>query len=152
MKKILILSLSLLISNQTFSKESAKDNHDDHTKHARKNLTLDHGKKWEIDQVVIENMNKIMTENKRLTVLATAKKATLEDYNKLSELIATSTEVIVSKCKLGPKADEAFHTILADLYIVSDHLKDSKKPAHAIEKLDSTIVAYLKFFNHPPTK
>ena len=149
MKKILILTLSMLISSQLFAQES------DHSKHSEKSdktLTLDKGKKWAIDQVVVENMNKIMTENKRLAVLATAKKATLEDYNKLSELITTSAEIIVSKCKLEPKADEAFHTILADLYIVSDHLKDSKKPAHAIEKLNSTIVTYMKFFNHPATK
>ena len=152
MKKILILSLSLLISNQIFSKESSHNKKDDHSKHESKKLALNNGKKWEIDQVMTENMNAIMEENKKVANLEKEKKATKEDYNKLSNLITTSTETIVTKCKLEPKADEAYHSILADLNIVAEHLKDSKKPKHAIEKLDKTLKAYVLHFNHPDSK
>ncbi len=149
MKKILIFSLSILITSQLMGQETA---HSKHTEKAEKILTLNKGKKWEIDKILTENMNKIMTENKRLAVLARAKKVTKEDYNKLSDIITSSAETIVNKCKLEPKADEAFHHILSDLYIVSDYLKDSKKPEDVIEKLDSTLNSYLKYFNHPVTK
>jgi hypothetical protein len=50
------------------------------------------------------------------------------------------------------KADETFHTVLADLLIVSEHLKDSKMPTHAMEKLDKTLKTYNQYFNHPVSK
>ena len=152
MKKILIFSLSLLISAQLFSKESTQKKHDDHSKHPMKRLILNHGKKWNIDQVMIDNMNVIMGENKKIITLEKEKKATKKDYTKLSTLIKTSTNTIVTKCKLEPKADEVYHSILADLNIVAEDLKDSKKSKQAIEKLDRTLQSYLLLFNHPITK
>lgn len=148
MKKIIVLTFCLILTNSAFSKEASTSKHSHHSKQADTQLTLNDGKKWEIDQVMNENMSKIMKENTRLASLKSAKEVTTKDYNKLSELIATSAHNIVTKCKLEPKADEVFHIILADLYIVSEHLKDSKKPQHAIEKLNETLSSYQKYFNH----
>ena len=152
MKNFIIITVGLLLTNQAFTKTASTSKQSDHSKHSNESsqkLSLNQGKKWEIDQVMIENMSSIMKENKRL---ASIKNATKEEYNELSALIASSAENIVTKCKLEPKADEAFHIILADLYVVSEHLKDSKKPKHAIEKLDKTLASYIKYFNHPVTK
>lgn len=149
MKKIIILALGLLVTGQLIAKESTHDKHTEHSKHSSNKLTLNHGKKWDIDQVMNENMSAIMKENKKVATLTSAKKATKEDYNRLSDLIATSAQNIVTKCKLSPQADEVFHSILADLYTVSEHLKDSKTPMHAIEKLDKTLKSYIQYFNHP---
>lgn len=152
MKRLMLITLGILLTNQIYAKTVSTNKHSNHSKHANESsnkLVLNQGKKWEIDQVMNENMSAIMKENKRL---ASVKKATKEDYNKLSELIAISAENIVTKCKLEPKADEVFHIILADLYTVSEHLKDSKKPEHAIHKLDSTLSSYVLYFNHPMIK
>ena len=151
MKKILILTLGLLLTTQIFAKEST-NKHSEHSKHSSSKLKLNDGKKWEIDQIMTDNMSAIIEENKKVANLASTKKATKDDYNRLSSLIASSTETIVTKCKLSPEADEVFHSILSDLNIVSEHLKDSKKPKHAIDKLNKTLASYLEYFNHPVSK
>ena len=152
MKKILILSLSLLISTQLFSKTSTQNKQDVHSKHPLKRITLNHGKKWNVDQIMIENMNTIIEENKKIVFLEKQNKATKKDYNKLSNHILTSTKIIVTKCKLEPKADEIYHTVLADLNIVAENLKDTKKSKQAVEKLQTTLQTYIKLFTHPTSK
>jgi protein-tyrosine-phosphatase len=152
MKKIIIFALTSLIIGQTFAEDSDHKEHSEHSKHSKSSLALNNGKKWEIDQAMSENMSAIMEENKKITDLANSNKAKKEDYNKLSDIIAKSAQNIASNCKMEQKADETFHTVLADLLIVSEHLKDSKMPTHAMEKLDKTLKTYNQYFNHPVSK
>ena len=155
MKKFTLIILSLLVSTQIFAKGSSKPKQDDHSHHAehgQAKLELNNGQKWSIDQVMFDNMSAIINENNKVIALGNNKKTTKVDYNKLSDLIAEKAEVIVTKCELTPKADEVFHVILADLYIVSEHMKDAKTPAHAMEKLATTLSSYLEYFNHQTLK
>lgn len=141
--------LASLFIGQTFAEDHG---HNEHSQHSQKELTLNEGKKWEIDEVMKKNMGAIIQERKIIKALTNSKKANKDDYKKLSELIATSTQDIASNCKMEPKADHTFHAILADLLIVSEHLKGSKAPKHAMEKLDGALKTYNQFFNHPQSK
>lgn len=149
MKKIIIFALTSLIIGQTFAEESS---HNEHSKHSKSDLTLNNGQKWEVDQVMNKNMSAIIKEKKKVTDLMISTKVKKEDYNKLSDLIATATQDIAKNCKMGPKADQTFHAILADLILVSEHLKESKTPNHAMKKLEYALQTYNQYFNHPISK
>lgn len=162
MKKLLALALmSFLVTNVWAEKEDhskhskpqhTKDKHSDkHSdeKHAVKSLSLNNGKKWEIDQTMRENMDAIRLQFQKVNQSVSSKKITDKDYTELSDLISKSTQQIASTCKLEPKADETFHVVLANLITVTEDLKSPKMAKHALEKLNHALKIYSEYFNHP---
>lgn len=156
MKKLLALALmSFLVTNvwaekADHSKHSKPKHSDEHSeKHAVKSLSLNNGKKWEIDQTMRENMDAIRLQFQKVNNLVSSKKITDKDYTELSDLISKSTQQIASTCKLEPKADETFHVVLANLITVAEDLKSPKMAKHALEKLTHALKIYSEYFNHP---
>ena len=128
MKKILILSLLSLFTGNIFAEEHHGKHHDkaeEEKRHSIKSLSLNDGKKWEVDQTMRDNMEAINAQFKKLNK---------NNYSELSKVISDSAQKIASNCKMVEKQDETFHTILGDLLSVSEDLKDSKKAKHATEK------------------
>lgn len=139
MKKFLVLTLLGLFIGNVF----AEEHHDKHHDHSMKSLSLNNGKKWEVDQTMRDNMEAINTQFKKLNK---------NNYSELSKVISNSAQNIASNCKMVEKQDETFHTVLGDLLSVSEDLKDSKKAKHATEKLTSTLKVYTQYFNHTFSK
>ncbi len=152
MKKMIILTITMLLTGLVYSAEPTHDEHSHHAAHSKQTLTLNEGQKWEIDQTMIRNMTAVMEENTRVKALVSSKKVKNEDFTQLSEQIKTSTQDIITNCKLEPKADAAFHIVLADLLMASENLKQPKSTKKGMKELSSAINAYVKYFNHPALK
>jgi aspartate oxidase len=116
--------------------------------HSARSLSLNHGKKWPVDQTMRENMGAIHRQFKILKDLSKSKKATDKEAKELSDLISTSAQNIVSKCKMEAAQDENFHIILSELFVVADSLKKKKEIEPALSKLAETFKNYTKYFEH----
>lgn len=116
--------------------------------HSKSALVLNNGKKWPVDQVMKENMSAIHQEFKIFNELSKSKKSTNEDAHKLSALINTSAQNIISQCKMEAKQDAAFHVLLADLFVVAADLEKPEKVESALKSLARTLKTYSKYFDH----
>lgn len=159
MKKLLVLSIVSLFFISAYAEESHDKHHNKHTskaeeekRHAVKSLTLNNGKKWDVDQTMKENMGAINSQFNKMNGLISSKKITANDYNELSNVISKSAQNIASNCKMELKKDETFHTVLGDLLAVSEDLKDAKKSKHATEKLTHALKTYTQYFDHTLSK
>lgn len=155
MKKILVaVVMSMFLTNlmaEDAGHHHESDHHEsDHHESGHETdtgLTLNDGKKWEIDQVMIKNMLFIHSEFSKTAELVHSHKATQKDYLKLSANIAEASQDILINCKLEEKADENFHIILGELLAVSDNLKEMNKAKEAMETLAHALKIYTEYFN-----
>ncbi len=143
MKFFLVLAAVLFSFQVVMANESHHHHHEE-----KKALSLNHGKKWEVDAVMKKNMDAIHDKFKVVHNLVKTKKATDKDYSSLASVISYSAQDIASNCKMGPKADETFHVILNDLFAISDDLNKSGKADSALKKLHHALSTYSKYFSH----
>lgn len=155
MKNILALSIMSLLLTSSYAEEHHGKHHskaEEEKRHSVKMLSLNNGKKWDIDQTMKENMDAINIQFNKLNLLISSKKVTANDYAELSNVISDSAQKIASNCKMEQKKDETFHTVLGDLLSVSEDLKDSKQVKHATEKLNHALKIYTEYFNQSFSK
>lgn len=139
-----LLIVVALVSLLLISVTSAEDGHHKHHKKVEKTdadkaLSLNHGKKWEIDQTMRTNMDAIYLQSQKKS----------QDLSKLSSVITASTEQIITNCKMETKADETYHVVLGVLLEVAEELKDKQKSEQALNKLKHAFHVYREYFNHP---
>lgn len=152
MKTFLTLSLLSLFLGRTMAEDQHSQHHnksEEEKKHAIKSLTLNNGKKWDVDQTMKDNMEAIHTQFKKTSAL---KNVSAKDYSELSNVVSTAAQNIARDCKMEQKKDETFHTVLGDLLASAEDLKESKKAKHAMEKLHHALGVYTKFFDHSFSK
>ncbi|HEY0676881.1 MAG TPA: hypothetical protein VGD17_01300 [Chitinophagaceae bacterium] len=119
MKKLIIYSAVLFLAacadpagkHQSHDQEAAKE-HSDHADHAGQ-LTLNNGKKWQLDQSTRENFAQISS---MLSGSAEGK-----DLNKLGTDLLNSTNELVSECRMKGPDHDALHIWL------NDYMEDLKK-------------------------
>jgi rubrerythrin len=150
MKQILALFIASLFLGNAYSEDNHSAHHSkaiEETKgHAAKSLSLNHGKKWNVDQTMKERMEAIHLQVNKLKSLINSKKASAVDYSDLAITISDSAQKIAANCKMEQKQDETFHTILGDLLAASDDLKDSKKSKSALEMVEHALSIYSEYF------
>lgn len=115
--------------------------------------TLNHGNKWETDEILrqgMDNIRQIMTPSQdaiKKNQLGT------QDYQRLAEAVDKNIANIVKNCKLPKQADAAFHAIvLADLTQGTELMRTSpKKPVQQVAALGvlQSLRNYGEFFQHP---
>lgn len=159
MKKLLVLSIVSLVFISAYAEDGHDKHHNKHTskseeekRHAVKSLSLNNGKKWDVDQTMKENMNAINLQFNKLNSLISSKKVSANDYSELSNIISDSAQKIANNCKMEQRKDETFHTVLGDLLTVSEDLKDSKKVKHATENLNHALKIYTEYFDQSFSK
>lgn len=155
MKRILTLILLTVGTGQILAEDKQGQHHnkaDEEKRHAVKSLSLNHGKKWDVDQTMKANMEAINTQYNKIKILGSTNKMTSENYVELGNVISTSTQNIARECKMEQKKDETFHTVLGDLMAVSEDLSKQNNAKHALEKLSHTLNVYTKYFDHTFTK
>lgn len=115
--------------------------------------TLNHGKKWETDEILRQGMGNI---RQVLTLSQDAiEKDRLgsQDYQRLAETVDKTVAGIVKNCKLSKEADAAFHVIvLVDLTRSTELMRMTQKTqvqrAGALGALQS-LRNYGEYFQHP---
>lgn len=150
MKLILAFSITSLFLGNAYSEENHSAHHNkamtESKGHAAKSLSLNNGKKWDVDQTMKEEMEAIHLQLKKLKSLTDSKKASAADFSELANTISNSAQKIAAECKMAPKKDETFHTILGDLLAATDDLKDSKKAKSALGKVEHALSVYSEYF------
>ena len=151
MKTFLTATLMTFLLSSAFAEENhhSKSHAKEKNGHLRSSLTLNQGKKWLVDQIMKENMDAIHQQFKTFNELSKAKKSSTKDASELSAVISASAQNIISKCKMEPKQDEAFHIILADLLTAAADLKKAERIEPALNQLTQALKSYSDYFDHP---
>lgn len=115
--------------------------------------TMNHGKKWEGDEVLrqgMDNIRQVMTTNQDAIKNG---RLDSQDYKRLAEAVGKSVNHIVKNCKLTKEVNSAFHNIvLVDLLYTAELMRLSPttqaRRAGAFGVLQS-LRNYGKYFQHP---
>lgn len=118
-------------------------------------LTLDHGRKWAID----EPLRKAMA-NIRDAVAASLEgihggRFSDAEYGGLARKVSGEVEYMVSNCKLDPKADAQLHLIIADILDGVAAMEGKRKKMKRMDGAVKVIVAlekYADYFDDPGWK
>lgn len=140
------LFIAALTTTLLLSSAFAEQNHE--SAHSKGALTLNHGKKWPVDQVMKENMQAIRHQFKIFSALSKAGKSSEKDAREFHAVISTAVQNIASKCKMEPMQDKTFHVILADLLAAGADLEKKEKENAAIKGLDKALNLYTEYFDH----
>lgn len=143
MKVITVIVLFSFILGSSSASEHKKHHHED----VSQSMSLNDGKKWEVDPIMRKNMLAIYEKLENTKELIKTNKIKQNDYSELSDVISNSAQSIATNCKMEPKADSTFHVILEDLFSLSESLKETKKTKDSIKHLTHALNKYSKYFN-----
>jgi len=143
MKVISVIALFTILFVNAFATESKKHHHEE----SSKAMSLNDGKRWEVDPIMRKNMQAIHGKLEKSKELIKTNKIKQNDYSELSDIISTSAQSIATNCKMEPKADSTFHVVLEDLFSISESLKETKKTKDSINHLTHALKKYSKYFN-----
>lgn len=150
----LALALCLGAGNAPAAGQAAAGH--DHAHHGgAAKLTLDHGKKWAIDEPLRKAMRNIRE----------AIAASLDgihgggfsdaEYGGLAKKINGEVEYLVSNCKLGPEADAQLHLIIADILAGVEAMEGKRKKSKRMDgavKVIGALEKYPAYFDDPGWK
>lgn len=129
--------------------DSAKDEHDSHAttteqpKHgSEKMLTLNDGKKWNLDDPTRTNIKAISQ------VFEKAAKETGPDYINLAGQLQAATNKLVSECKMSGKDHDMLHVWLGNYLAALKELKSSEAGTQkaAFNKIGEQLNSFDQYF------
>ena len=144
------LYLFLAASLATPLSALAVDQHEHHAV-AKKNITLNAGKKWATDAPLRKAMTTLSATVAATLPKAHAGKATAADYDALSREAKAQVVYIVQNCKLDAKADEQLHTIIADILNgakIAEGKEAGAERAEGVVQIAQALNTYGKYFQH----
>lgn len=141
----------LLLAFAATSPAVAADAHHHHHDEAPTKLALDHGRKWATDAPLRQAMTTLRAA--LAGKLRDIHKGTLskDDQAALGAGIDQQIEVMVSQCKLTPKADAMLHIVIAELAAAAEVMqgKAAGDGARAAHRAAMALNDYGRYFNHP---
>lgn len=156
MKHFALSALALISLTAAAGAALAADGAQHHHDHdAAVALQLNAGKKWETDDALRQNMGAIRR------TMATSLHAIHENhlsakaYGGLARKVENAVGGIVANCKLGGKADEQLHLVIADLIAGADAMAGKAKAGKARDgalKVLGAMDNYGKYFDDPGFK
>lgn len=130
---------------------AAAESHDHQHEAAPEKLQLNQGRKWATDAPLRQAMAAIRAD--LAGKLQAIHKGSLAkaDYVALGKSIEGQVGIIVSQCKLEPKADAMLHIVIADLVAAADVMqgKAAGQPAAAAHRAALALNSYGRYFAHP---
>jgi hypothetical protein len=148
--KIIYGILFLFVSGCNQHKaDSVKDEHDGHSatteqpNHSNeKTLTINEGKKWNMDDPTRTNINAIKQ------VFEKAAKETGPDYLKLAAQLQSATNKLVSECKMSGKDHDMLHVWLENYLSALKDLKSSEAKVQqaAFHKVEGQLNSFDQYF------
>lgn len=141
-------------SARTLAAERAVAGHE-HSHGGAARLTLDHGKKWAIDEPLRNAMANI-----RDAVAASLEgihggKFSDAEYGGLARKVNGEVEYMVSNCKLDPNADAQLHLIIADILDGVAAMEGKRKKTKRMDgavKVIGALEKYAAYFDDPGWK
>lgn len=118
-------------------------------------LVLDHGRKWQTDEVARKGMEKVRAALAADLKAIHAGKQTAAQYQALAATVNAEVANMVKNCKLDPRADEQFHQVIAELMAGAESMEGKDKavaPRRGAERAAKALNAYGRHFEHPGWK
>ena len=144
--KIIILSLMTTIFLVGCSHHHHSHSHKNHTND--KGLTLNQGQKWETDEVMRNNMERIHSGLLKLKKAEKSGMAVQTDYLSFYATVQSATETIITNCRMSPEMDQAYHVILEKMLEEAEKLKDTGTQKNVSDEFVSAFMQYQKYFDH----
>lgn len=111
-------------------------------------LQLDHGKKWQTDDILRRGMNEIrMAMAESLTPIHN-KAFTPAQYEALAQRIQTQVDYVVGNCKLPEQADQQLHVVLEQIIDGSADMKAATGRDQGAVKIVQALAQYGEYFDH----
>lgn len=130
---------------------AATESHDHQREAAPTQMQLNQGKKWGTDAPLRQAMATMRADFAgKLHAIHTGSLGK-EDYAVLGKSIESQVGIIISQCKLAPRADAMLHLSIAELMAAADILQ-GKVAGESAEAAHRAVVAlnnYGKYFAHP---
>jgi len=111
-------------------------------------LTLDHGKKWTVDEPARHAMGEIRNAMAGALDAIHHDKYSAADYTALSGKVEEAVQYMVTNCKLAPEVDEQLHIVLGEIMEGADAMKGGKHAQDGAVKVVKALDAYGKHFEH----
>ncbi|MDH5412246.1 MAG: hypothetical protein OEY16_12720, partial [Alphaproteobacteria bacterium] len=121
--------------------------HDDHA--GGVTLTLNHGAKWQVDEIVKSGMTEIRAVMQASLPKIHDNDFSTGDYEALAVNVQGQLDHVVANCKLEPAVDEQFHVVLEQVMEgVAIMEKDGDRHQGAVVIVNA-LKAYATHFEHP---
>jgi hypothetical protein len=133
----------------------AVETHDhQHEATAPSKLQLNQGKKWGTDAPLRQGMTAMRADLASKLHAIHQGNLTKEGYAALGKSIEAQISMIVSQCKLDPKADAMLHIVISDLAGSAEIMqgKAAGQPAEAAHRAVLALNSYSQYFSHPGWK
>lgn len=147
MRRLYVLIIALFVLPPA---ALASDHHHEHHDSPAK-LQMNHGKQWQTDAPLRENMSSVATMLRAKVPSIHTGAMTAAEYAELGAAIEVAIGRIVKDCALPAEADAMLHLVIGELAAAAESLqgKAEANQAGAAQRAVVALNNYGKFFKHP---
>lgn len=142
--------ISLAVTTPAFAANNAAHDHGNAHDAAPTMLELNAGKKWETDAALRQAMGNIRQAMANSLHAIHENRLSAKGYNALAGKVEGAVSDMVANCKLGTRADEQLHVIIADLLAGAEQMAGKVKSAKRMDgavKVIGALDNYGKYFD-----
>ncbi|KQT10542.1 MULTISPECIES: hypothetical protein [Bradyrhizobium] len=139
-----VVALGLITGNPGLAAEP----HDHGGTTAPVQLRLDHGKKWQTDDVVRRGMSEIRVAMTQSLMSIHNNAFTPAQYEALAERIQKQIDYVVGNCKLPEQADQQLHLVLEQIIDGATDMKAATGRDQGAVKIVRALAQYGEHFDH----
>jgi hypothetical protein len=111
-------------------------------------LRLDHGKKWQTDDVLRRGMSKIRSASAAALPAIHNNTFTPAQYGALAADIQAQVDDVVANCKLSEEADQQLHLVLEQIIDGVAGMKVATGRDQGAAKIVRALALYGEYFDH----
>jgi hypothetical protein len=126
----------------------AGETHSHHGTATTARLKLDHGKKWQTDDVLRRGMGEIRTVMAQSLAPIHKGEFTPAQYDALAGRVQKQLDDVVANCKLPAAADQQFHIVLEQMIDGVAGMKAASGRDKGAVKIVQALGQYGKYFDH----
>lgn len=150
-KLLLLSALCMAVAGTSLAATThAGHEHKHEQSAAAKTLQLNAGKKWETDAALRQAMSNIRQEMAGALHDIHENRLSAKGYGRLAQKVEAEVGNIVANCKLGTKADEQLHIVIADLLGGAERMagkvKGAKRQNGAVQVIGA-LEKYATYFD-----
>lgn len=127
----------------------SRDRGEAHRAHDRPDkpaLTLNDGKKWETDATLRRGMARIAALVAPLAAKREGERLDPIEAARVADGVRDEVNILVSNCRLEPKADAALHVLIGDMLAGADILSQPEPSIEGVRMISEALDFYPRYF------
>jgi hypothetical protein len=109
-------------------------------------LTLNDGKKWETDATLRRGMARIAALVAPLAAKREGERLDPIEAARLADGVRDEVNILVSNCRLEPRADAALHVLIGDMLAGADILSQPEPSIEGVRTISDALDLYPRYF------